>query len=180
MTRNQKNHDGRNASAVVHTPRLRLKAKAPQSGYVDGAWWPHTDDLLTELPDLLAVLSVRLGTIDRVLYNSGEWTISSGKLAIGDRAIRLDGYRNQPPNSIEVLGLNGSRITLLVVPPGTDPLDAHTTMMAAASVQNAATVDDLLKVNQPPWAGTEQDRWESDGGSSGKPALTAIADRTAQ
>ncbi len=28
-----------------HTPRLRLKPKAPQSGYVDGAWWPRSDDL---------------------------------------------------------------------------------------------------------------------------------------
>ena len=52
-----------------HTPRLRLKPKAPQSGYVDGAWWPRSDDLAAELPDLLAVLSVRLGRIDRVLYN---------------------------------------------------------------------------------------------------------------
>ena len=39
------------------TPRLRLKPKAPTSGYVDGAWWPHSDDLPIELPDLLAVLS---------------------------------------------------------------------------------------------------------------------------
>ena len=34
------------------TPRLRLKPKAPHSGYVDGAWWPHTRNLSTELPDL--------------------------------------------------------------------------------------------------------------------------------
>lgn len=24
----------------VRTPRLRFKAKAPESGCVDGAWWP--------------------------------------------------------------------------------------------------------------------------------------------
>jgi Family of unknown function (DUF5994) len=35
-----------------HTPRLRLKPKAPQSGYVDGAWWPHSEDLTAERPDL--------------------------------------------------------------------------------------------------------------------------------
>ena len=40
-----------------NTPRLRLKRKAPRTGYVDGAWWPHSDDLAAELPDLLAVLS---------------------------------------------------------------------------------------------------------------------------
>jgi Family of unknown function (DUF5994) len=69
---------GRNAlsrkpTPPQHTPRLRLKPRAPTSGYVDGAWWPNSDDLPTELPDLLAVLSVRLGPIDRVIYNLAEW-----------------------------------------------------------------------------------------------------------
>lgn len=31
------------------TPRLRLKPKAPHSGFVDGAWWPHTSNLSKEL-----------------------------------------------------------------------------------------------------------------------------------
>jgi len=32
-----------------HTPRLRLKRKAPIAGSVDGARWPHSDDLPAEL-----------------------------------------------------------------------------------------------------------------------------------
>jgi hypothetical protein len=44
----------RHQTPPIHPPRLRLKPKAPQSGYVDGAWWPRSDDLSTELPDLLA------------------------------------------------------------------------------------------------------------------------------
>jgi Family of unknown function (DUF5994) len=55
-----------------NTPRLRLKPKAPTTGYVDGAWWPHSADLPIELPDRLAVLSVRLGPIDRAIYNLTE------------------------------------------------------------------------------------------------------------
>jgi hypothetical protein len=50
---------GRRHAPPVHTPRLRLKPKAPQSGYVDGAWWPHSEDLTAELPDLLSVLSAQ-------------------------------------------------------------------------------------------------------------------------
>ena len=84
-----------------HTPRLWLKPKAPHSGYVDGAWWPHSDDLTTELPDLLAVLSVRLGRIDRVLYKLYDWAKAPARLATGGRAVRLDGYRLQPPNTVE-------------------------------------------------------------------------------
>ena len=147
MTLNQDRTDvGQRSSPPEHTPRLRLKPKAPQTGYVDGAWWPHGSDLTTELPDLLAVLSVRLGAIDRVLYKLDEWAKLPAKLATGGRKVRLDGYRNQPTNTLQVLGLNRTKILLLVVPPHTDLGQAHTTMMAAAAPNNDSTVADLLMV----------------------------------
>jgi hypothetical protein len=126
------------------TPRLRLKPKAPTSGYVDGAWWPHTDDLSTELPDLLAVLSVRLGPIDRVIYNLNEWAKAPAKLPTGGRTVRLGGYYRQPVNTVEVIGLNRNNIVLLVVPARTDPDHAHDILMAAAAPKNASTTDGLL------------------------------------
>ena len=159
---------GRHHTPPEHTPRLRLKPKAPQSGYVDGAWWPRSDDLTAELPDLLAVLSVRLGRIDRVIYNLNEWE-APAKLALGGRTVRLDGYRRQPINTVEVLGLDGSKIVLLVVPPHADPDDAHGTMMAAAGPNNASTVDNLLVISERDrgirtQAAAAQERWESEGG----------------
>jgi hypothetical protein len=87
------------------------------------------------------VLSVRLGRIDRVMYNLNEWVKAPAKLATGGRAVRLDGYRLQPINTVEVLGLNRNKIVLLVVPRHTDPHEAHATMMAAAGPNNASTVD---------------------------------------
>lgn len=186
MTRNHKVLEGRNTSAPVRTPRLRLKAKAPQTGYVDGAWWPHSNTLEQELPDLLAVLSVRLGLIDRVLYNVNEWASAPRRLMSGSGTVRLDGYRQQPPNSIEVLGRNRGRITLLVVPPGTDPDKAHATMMTAAAATNASTVKGLLGINlrdsgiQPQGVGVDQDRWESEGGSARGPMLAGLPRASAQ
>ena len=140
---------GRHQTPPEHTPRLRLKPKAPHTGYVDGAWWPHSDDLTTELPDLLAVLSVRLGPIDRVLYKLTDWAKAPTKLTAGRRAVKLDGYRLQPPNTVEVLGLNRSRNVLLVVPPHTDPDHAHATMMAAAGPGNDSTVGGLFMAGEP-------------------------------
>ncbi|BCP10667.1 hypothetical protein MINTM020_27650 [Mycobacterium paraintracellulare] len=134
---------GRHAPPL-HTPRLRLKPKSPRSGYVDGAWWPHSDDLTAELPDLLAVLSVRLGPVGRVIYNFTEWATAPAKLAFGPQTVRLDGYRRQPVHTVEVLGLNRQRITLLVVSPHTDENDAHTVMMTAAGPNNALTVANLM------------------------------------
>ncbi len=136
---------GRHTSPL-HTPRLRLKPKAPLSGYVDGAWWPHSKDLTAELPDLLAVLSVRLGPIGRVIYNVNEWAKPPAKFATGGRMVRLDGYRLQPVDTIEVLGLNRNKIVLLVVSPNADPDQAHAIMMTAAGPDDASTVDSLLMV----------------------------------
>src|SRR4029078_3152376 len=82
-----------------NTPRLWLKRKAPISGYVDGAWWPHSDDLPTELPDLLTVMSGRLGVVARVMYNVDEWSVAPRQLVVGGRKVRLDGYPRQPQNT---------------------------------------------------------------------------------
>jgi hypothetical protein len=145
MTLTQDRTDvGQRNTPPEHTPRLRLKPKGPRSGFVDGAWWPRSDDLAAELPDLLAVLSVRLGRIDRVMYNLNEWAKASRKLATGGRRVRLDGYQRQPTNTVEVLGLNRNRIALLVVPPNADPDQAHATLMAAATPSDDSTVDSLL------------------------------------
>jgi len=144
MTLDQFSSDTAARSSPEHTPRLRLKPKARISGYVDGAWWPHSDDLTAELPDLLAVLSVRLGPIERVMFNVNEWATSPAKLSTGSRDVRLDGYQHQPINTVEVIGVNRSRTALLVVPPDADPDVAHTTLMAAATPNDDSTVDGLL------------------------------------
>lgn len=133
-------------TSPVQTPRLRLKPKAPLSGYVDGAWWPHSDDLTAELPDLLAVLSVRLGPIERVVYKASEWAKAPRKFATNGRTVRLDGYRLQPVSTVEVIGINRTKIVLLVVSPHADPDQAHAVMMTAAGPSNAMTIFSLLRI----------------------------------
>ena len=140
---------GRRHTGPENTPRLRLKPKAPMSGHVDGAWWPRSDDLAKELPDLLAVISVRLGAIDRVMYNLAEWAKAPRRLLTGGRAVRLDGYRLQPANTLEVLGIGREKILLLVVRPDSDPYRAHETMMTAAAPDNGSSVNDLLGISAP-------------------------------
>jgi hypothetical protein len=139
---------GHRRNPPAHKPRLRLKPKAPESGYVDGAWWPHSEDLTAELPDLLSVLSVRLGPIGRVIYNLNEWAKLPAKFATDGRTVRLDGYRLQPIHTVEVRGLNRNRIVLLVVSPNADPDQAHAIMMTAAGPSNASTVDSLLMITE--------------------------------
>lgn len=170
---NDTNSVERPRTPPLRTPRLRLKPRASVAGLVGGAWWPRTDDLATELPDLLSVLSVRLGPIDRVLYNLGEWTTSPANLAGDERSVRLDGCRNQTANTIQVIGINRDAVVLLTLAPQTDPKSAHTAMMAAARRDNASTVEQLLPNALPhsmieplPATAAEQSRWESEGGAA--------------
>jgi hypothetical protein len=141
--------DVRSAPDSTHTgpqstPRLRLKPKAPSTGHVDGAWWPHSNDLLMELPDLLAVLSVRLGPIDRVTYNFADWAAAPTKFPTGGDTVRLSGFYQQEGNTLEVIGINRSKLVLLVVPSRTESEHAHDILMLAATPKNASTVDCLL------------------------------------
>ena len=140
---------GRSSTDSTHTgpritPRLRLKPKGSTAGSVDGAWWPHSNDLTSELPDLLAVLSIRLGPIDRVTYNFVDWATAPAEFLLGNDTVRLSGYYQQPGNTIQVVGMNRTKLALLVVPMRTDPQHAHDIMMSAAGPNNASSVDGLL------------------------------------
>ncbi|WP_323055664.1 DUF5994 family protein [Mycobacterium pinniadriaticum] len=147
-----------------------MKPQAPHRGYVDGAWWPHSDDIATELPDLLAALSTRLAQADRVVYKVGDWAEAPVELAIDGRQVHLEGHRLQPPNTVEVHGPNRTRILLLIVPPHTDPDRAHTAMMTAADPDDESTVDGLLMIGlrereSRTKRAAAQASWDRDGGT---------------
>ena len=124
--------------------RLRLKPKALPTGFVDGAWWPRKADLATELPDLLTVLSIRLGRIGSVAYGSREWAKAPDRIVVGDHLVHLSGSRRRERNTVEILGASGTSIVLLVVPPHTGADSARGAMMAAAAPGDASTTDFLL------------------------------------
>ncbi|MET7769884.1 DUF5994 family protein [Nocardia sp. NPDC005366] len=112
------------------TPRLRLKPKAERNGYIDGAWWPRSEDLTTELPDLLAVLSVGLGPVWRVVYDPACWTQAPARMTVDGRAVRLDAYRFERWNTMYVFGRDSGLIVLRVIPSATDENTAHAALMA--------------------------------------------------
>jgi hypothetical protein len=129
-----------------HLPRVLLKSGVPKTGYVDGAWWPYSDDLAAELPVLLTALNSVLGAVERVVYHLGEWSSAPGELAFAGRVVRLDGYRHCTMDTIEVLGPGNHRTVLLVVPPNTDPHYAFAAMSSAADPDNESTVEQLLMI----------------------------------
>ena len=73
--------------------RLRLKPKAPTTGWADGGWWPRSRNLAAELPGLLSVPAVRTGRVERVSYQLGERVPTLDEISCGGGVVRLDGGR---------------------------------------------------------------------------------------
>jgi hypothetical protein len=121
-----------------YTPRLRLKPKAERGDYIDGAWWPRSDELTAELPDLLAVLTVRLGPVWRVVYDPTGWSDAPRQTTVhGGYTVRLDSYPFEMWNTMYVFGRDNDLIVLRVIPSATDDDIAHTALMAAVTPESA-------------------------------------------
>jgi len=128
-----------------HTPlRLRLKPKAPATGYVDGAWWPRSRDLTAELPALVEVLAVRLGRIERVTHALSAWDPAPRRFEVDGHRVRLEGFTYQDKNVIQVTGSNRGRVSLLVVPPEMADPAGHDAMMTAGHRGNADRPEEIL------------------------------------
>jgi hypothetical protein len=129
-----------------HAPalRLRLKPKGSLAGYIDGGWWPRTQNLSAELPALAHVLAVRLGSVTRVAYPLDAWDDAPRQLTVEGHAIRLEGFRSQDNHILHLSGPDRQRITLLVIPPDAIATAAHQAMATATKRDNIDRPGDLL------------------------------------
>jgi len=125
---------GQPFDAPTRTPRLLLRARGEVSEGVDGAWWPRTTNLTTELHDLISALTDRVGTTERVAF---DWN----SLSISQRGIdRRDGIEvsgpdpDQPTDIMYVFGTDGRRLGILIVGPNTDADNAFEAMQRAVGL----------------------------------------------
>ncbi|MGW7538275.1 DUF5994 family protein [Amycolatopsis sp. NPDC054798] len=159
-------------------PRLRSKPAGRATGHVDGAWWPYTRDLATELPALLGLLALRLDRIERVAYCLADWPPARRGVTVDGAVVRLEGFRSQHPGTVTVIGAWGRlRVTLLVVPPDTEPADARHILTTAAHRDNRDSVETLLaarggrEARTAAGSGDEAaERWDAEGGRLRAPA----------
>lgn len=148
--------------------RLRLKPAHRSCGHVQGAWWPHSTRLTAELPALLEVLAARLGPVQRVSYHDSNWSSTPRHSAVAgtDVAVADDA---DSPHTVTVIGEDFGRLTLLVIPPYTDPSEAYATVMTAADADDMSTANQLLGISPPrckerKLARLALSRWETEGG----------------
>jgi Family of unknown function (DUF5994) len=150
--------------------RLRLKRVHPSGGFVQGAWWPRTDQLFIELPLLLTALAPRMGTVDRVIYDENNWAPASLRMEFRGRSILLEGSSTTSINTLSLIGKGLTRLVLLIVPPYTNPTRAYTAVMTASKPDNLSSPEQLLGIGRREaqdrrLALMAHQRWESDGGA---------------
>ncbi len=153
-------------------PRLALRAEGSRGGPVDGAWWPRSTSLVTELSPLLVELHRRGIRITRANYHRSGWAQGPHSFrADGDRTIHLGWFRGIDPHLLRLRGVDGERLDLLVVPVGTPPGVAGRVLAAAGGDARAASPTALLAA-----AGTlsaadapgPAAAWVSEGGRPGR------------
>jgi hypothetical protein len=137
---------------------------------VQGAWWPRTNQLHTELPLLLAALLPRVGAVDKIIYDEISWAPASLRVEFRGRSLMLEGSSTASTNILTVIGEGFGRLVLLVVPPSTSPTRAYTAVMKASNPDDVSTPDELLGIGPREaqdrrLALLAQHRWESEGGA---------------
>jgi hypothetical protein len=132
----------------IHLPvRLALlEATDAATATLDGAWWPRSRELATELPPLITVLRHQGIRISRVAYHRENWEPAPRRLAADGRIVRLGWYPGLDPHLVRMTSGGGgrARLDLLVIPPDLDDAAGRQAMAAASQAGNHAVATAVL------------------------------------
>ncbi|MBW8705592.1 hypothetical protein MBT84_38900 [Streptomyces sp. MBT84] len=159
--------------------RLALKIDGTSRGLLDGAWWPRSRDLLSELPALTDVLDPLWGRITRIAVNPEHWPVIPRKVPVDGHIVKVGWFTPEiDPHKLLLLSYGTGRWDLLVIPPETGAASAARLMAAASDYDGPPLTASALIAADEARQGvsatdgsTDPDEaWEYEGGA---PAVTA-------
>jgi len=135
--------------ALPSRPHLRVALRRPGGAgtFVDGAWWPHSLDLIAELPPLLAAIEAAgYGEIRRISYALTAWDgPAPRKAAMLNRIVKLGGFRSQDSAEISLIASGEwKRVILVVVPPSATPSLAQRALVIAGRSDDRHDAREIL------------------------------------
>jgi hypothetical protein len=165
--RTQLIHEAYSAPSV----RLALKPEGSPSGLLDGAWWPHSRNLLRELPALTDVLDRRWGRITRISVNPTHWPVIPREVPVTGHVVKVGRFMaEQDPHKLVLLSYRVGRWDLLVIPPQASAATAARLMAAATDTGLRLTASALVAADDTQASSLEQrpqeDKWEDEGGTT--------------
>ncbi|WP_234438900.1 DUF5994 family protein [Streptomyces sp. NRRL B-3229] len=163
------------APVVIPAARLALKTDSAARGLLDGAWWPRSRDLLSELPALTDVLEPLWGRITRIAVNPTYWPVIPRQVPVDGHIVKVGWFTPEiDPHKLLLLSYRTGRWDLLIIPPETGaesaarlmatashhdgpPLTASALIAAEEARHGAAAPDEPLDPDEA---------WEYEGGAS--------------
>ncbi|RZU15149.1 DUF5994 family protein [Streptomyces sp. BK239] len=155
--------------------RLALKTDGASRGLLDGAWWPRSRDLLSELPALTDVLDPLWGRITRIAVNPEHWPVIPREIPVSGHIVKVGWITPEiDPHKLLLLSYGTGRFDLLVIPPGTGA-ESAARLLAAASDHDGPplTARALIAAEAARHAVSPTDQaldpdeaWEYEGGAS--------------
>jgi Family of unknown function (DUF5994) len=128
--------------------RLALCDRDGTNAAVDGAWWPKSLDLSAELPDLVAVFGLWIGTVHRVVYDPSAWSSAPTRLIRRNEMVSLNPYRLVYRDTIYLMGTHSRDAVLFVLPPSSSGDEARhllSEVSTSALPVNAGTLRQLIQ-----------------------------------
>lgn len=122
-------------SPAPSTPEARVALKFPTGhGLLDGAWWPRSRNLITQLPALVGVLDPLWGRITRVAVNPTLWPPIPREVPVDGRVLKVGWLTpGLDLHQLLLLARGTSRFDLLVIPPETSAPSAARLMTGACT-----------------------------------------------
>ena len=136
------------ASVVVDSPdlcfRLALKPRRAAKGFFDGGWWPRSADPVVEFSALVRALVEQRGLVHRIGFGLRAWDMAPGRLVAPHGIVRLQGFHALNGYTVIAIGPVIRRLTLLMVPAGTDPETANRALTLASAPLNVDNADQIF------------------------------------
>ncbi len=147
------------SSRPSNTTRLALCERDDTHAAVDGVWWPKSLELRSELPDLLAVFSLWIGTVHRVVYDPSMWSPAPTRIIRRNEMVSLNPYRLVFSDTIYLMGTHSRDAVLFVLPPsnsGEDALRLLGEVFTSEKPMNAGALRQLVHECTSGFARSEQ------------------------
>ncbi|MEV0373809.1 DUF5994 family protein [Streptomyces sp. NPDC050636] len=120
--------------------RLTIAPHSEAARRIDGVWWPHSADLVTELPELLAALPFDWPRMTHATVNGARWSALPCHILVAGHVVRLRRTANRPgPDTICLVSTGIGRRDLLIIPPDTPEPEAIHVMAEMAGTGHLAT-----------------------------------------
>lgn len=123
--------------------RLRLGV-VPGQDRLDGAWWPYSRDLESEMSELVQKFPATGARISRAVFSRPDWDTTPRKVTTARRVVKVGSFPSDDTHVLIVQLSDGRRLTLLVVPPGFTPGQGEEALLAGSTAGNRHTAAELL------------------------------------